>query len=140
MSPQKKKPSQKKGKANEIDAEVGKQLKRLRIVSGLSQEELAARVQITFQQIQKYENGANRISASRLYEFSKILDTPVEFFFSTWNAQSKKNEGNSEFNIDDDVMTQKETLDLVHVYYSLKSPGLRKNFLKLFKAIVKNYN
>lgn len=71
--------TKKKGRANSIDEHVGLQLRQRRALMGYSQEKLAEQVGITFQQIQKYENGANRVSASRLYEFSKVLDIPVSF-------------------------------------------------------------
>lgn len=64
-----------------IDQQVGKRLKALRKVNGFTQEKLAGRCNITFQQIQKYEKGTNRISASRLCQFSHIFDVPVQDFF-----------------------------------------------------------
>lgn len=65
----------------ETDLHVGKQLRRIRNLRGLSQQALAARINLTFQQLQKYERGTNRISASVLYEFSQILEVPIEDFF-----------------------------------------------------------
>jgi transcriptional regulator with XRE-family HTH domain len=64
-----------------IDLHIGQRLKELRIVRGLSQAELGERVSITFQQIQKYEKGSNRVSCSRLYQFARILDVPPAYFF-----------------------------------------------------------
>ena len=66
---------------NAIDLHVGKRLRLRRTLLGMSQEQLGAELNITFQQVQKYERGANRISASRLWDMSQILDVPVSYFF-----------------------------------------------------------
>lgn len=112
---------------------------------GLSQEKLAEQVGITFQQIQKYENGANRISASRLYEFSKVLDIPVAFFFEGSNDQNGKKpvfglaeNDQAAFEGPDDVMKRKETLELIRVYYSIENPKLRKDLFKLVRSMAEN--
>ena len=68
-------------KPNPIDVHVGQRLRQRRVLAGLSQEKLARMVGITFQQVQKYERGANRIGASRLFDLSRVLDVPVGFFF-----------------------------------------------------------
>lgn len=70
-----------KGRATDLDVYVGKRLKEFRVMRGLTQEELAGKEGITFQQVQKYENGTNRIAASRLYSFSKILKVKADDFF-----------------------------------------------------------
>ncbi len=136
--------NKKKGRANSVDENVGMQLRQRRSLLGLSQEKLAEHVGITFQQIQKYENGANRISASRLYEFSKVLDIPVSFFFEGSNDQSSKpvfglaeNE-QAAFEGADDVMKRKETLELIRVYYSIENPKLRKDLFKLVRSMAEN--
>lgn len=140
-------PTKKKGRANSIDEHVGTQLRQRRSLMGISQEKLAERVGITFQQIQKYENGANRISASRLYEFSKVLETPVNFFFDSYSSLSEQmsrplhgmaeNE-QSAFEGPEDIMKRKETLELIRIYYSIKNPSRRKDLLKLLKSMVDN--
>lgn len=137
-------PTGKKGKANSIDEYVGVQLRQRRALLGLSQEKLAEKVGITFQQIQKYENGANRVSASRLYEFSKVLDIPVGFFFDNYGSnENRANVGFAEndqalFEGPDDVMKRKETLELIRVYYSIENPKLRKDLFKLVKSMAEN--
>lgn len=136
--------TKKKGRANSIDEHVGLQLRQRRALLGLSQEKLADQVGITFQQIQKYENGANRVSASRLYEFSKVLEIPVNFFFDNYALGANKSSiGFAEneqaaFEGQDDVMKRKETLELVRVYYSIKNPKLRKDLFKLVKSMAGN--
>jgi transcriptional regulator with XRE-family HTH domain len=134
----------KKGRANSIDEQVGNQLRQRRSLLGLSQEKLAEKVGITFQQIQKYENGANRISASRLFEFSKVLDTPINFFFELSGANEQaKNYGfsdneQSEYEGPENIMAKKETLELIRVYYSIKNEKKRKDLLKLIRSMAEN--
>ena len=70
-----------KGKPDEIDIEVGRRLRNRRAILGMSQEKLGELIGLTFQQVQKYEKGTNRVAAGRLYRFSKILDVPVNYFF-----------------------------------------------------------
>lgn len=129
----------KKGRANSIDEHVGQRLRQRRSILGISQEKLAELVGITFQQIQKYENGANRVSASRLFQFSQILEVPVDFFFDQSaklslvgmsDTQQEALEG-----MPGDVMQEKETLELIRVYYSIKNPKVRKDFFKLLKSM-----
>ena len=111
---------------------------------GLSQERLAERVGITFQQIQKYENGANRVSASRLYEFSKVLEIPVGFFFDNYGSNENKamagfsDNDQAGFEGADDIMSRKETIELIRVYYSIDNPKLRKDLFKLVKSMAEN--
>ena len=135
----------KKGRANSVDENVGMQLRQRRSLLGLSQEKLAEQVGITFQQIQKYENGANRISASRLYEFSKVLDIPVSFFFEGSNEQNNNRtvfglgeNDQAAFEGPEDVMKRKETLELIRVYYSIENPKLRKDLFKLVRSMAEN--
>jgi transcriptional regulator with XRE-family HTH domain len=135
----------KKGRATSIDENVGMQLRQRRALLGWTQEKLAERVGITFQQIQKYENGANRISASRLYEFSKVLGIPVNFFFESASANEDglvpygfAESDQAAFEGPDDVMHRKETLELVRVYYSIENPKLRKDLFKLVKSMAEN--
>jgi transcriptional regulator with XRE-family HTH domain len=120
------------------------QLRQRRSLLGLSQEKLAEQVGITFQQIQKYENGANRISASRLFEFSKVLDIPVTFFFENSNdaglriASGFAENEQADFEGPEDVMKRKETLELIRVYYSIENPKVRKDLFKLVKSMAEN--
>ena len=135
--------TKKKGRANSIDEHVGLQLRQRRALLGLSQEKLAEQVGITFQQIQKYENGANRVSASRLYEFSKVLEIPVTFFFESYGSNENKALGFAEgdqagFEGPDDVLKRKETIELIRVYYSIENPKLRKDLFKLVKSMAES--
>jgi len=137
-----------KGKASPIDEYVGKRLRQKRDLEGLSQERLAEHVGVSFQQIQKYENGANRISASRLYEFSKILNVPISFFFDRFDLAQNENEmqatGLSDSAAQEGLsgyanpMETKEARELIRHYFSLQDPKLRKNLLKFVKTMAEN--
>lgn len=119
--------------ANDIDLYVGKRLRRRRRLLGLTQQQLAESVGIRFQQIQKYECGANRISASRLFELSEALHVPVQYFYDGLAVQEMHREPtNSDLN--PDVLSQKETIDLIRAYYRL-GEGPRRRLLDLAKSL-----
>ena len=107
-----------------VDILVGKRIRHRRWVVGMTQQQLAESVGIKFQQIQKYETGANRVSASRLWDIAEALDIPVSFFF----------EGISEDGVVEassgtaDLMGDKEALDLVRSYYSIPENQRRRLF------------
>lgn len=128
-----------KGTPDPVDVHVGQRLKVRRSLLGLSQERLGKSIDLTFQQIQKYEQGMNRISAGRLYQFSKILQVPVSYFFDNFQGARTAAAGlsdNEQSNfIDDSVMNDKETLELVRTFTSIKDPEVRKNALRLLKSI-----
>lgn len=132
----------KKGVPNEIDVHVGQRLRVRRSLLGMSQEKLAEAIGLTFQQVQKYERGTNRVSAGRLFELSHILDVPVSYFFDhvgeTANM-AKLQRGLADNKQDafegEDVMNRKETLDLVRVYYSVEDPEARKDIMKFLKSM-----
>jgi transcriptional regulator with XRE-family HTH domain len=118
--------------ANDIDLYVGKRLRRRRRLLGLTQQQLAEAVGIRFQQIQKYECGANRISASRLFELSEALHVSVQYFYDGLAAHELRREPNGDLN--PDVLSQKETIDLIRAYYRL-SEGPRRRLLDLAKSL-----
>jgi transcriptional regulator with XRE-family HTH domain len=117
---------------NEIDFHIGKRLRRRRRLLGLTQQQLAESVGIRFQQIQKYECGANRVSASRLFELAESLDVPAQYFYEGLSPDEDK--------VDDpdamaaDILSQKETMDLVRAYYRLGERP-RKRLLELAKSL-----
>lgn len=131
-----------KGTPNEMDIHVGQRLKVRRALLGLSQEKLAESVGLTFQQIQKYERGTNRVSAGRLFDLSKTLDIPVSYFFEQFGNTASSNyaaHGMADNDQDgfapEDVMSSKETLDLVRTYYAIKDPEARKDIMKFVKSM-----
>jgi transcriptional regulator with XRE-family HTH domain len=130
------------GRINPIDKHVGHRLRQRRALLGISQEKLGEAVGLTFQQIQKYERGSNRIGASRLYQFSCILEVPVSYFFDDIADKLKTPEGQlaglsdgGQDSIDMDPMSRQETLTLVRAYYQISNPAIRKRLLELARTI-----
>lgn len=118
---------------SDIDLHVGKRLRRRRRLLGLTQQTLAEQVGIRFQQIQKYECGANRVSAARLFELSEALSVPVQYFYEGLSARDAYL-GEDPANIASDVLSKKETMDLVRAYYSM-GEAPRKHLLDLAKSL-----
>jgi transcriptional regulator with XRE-family HTH domain len=125
-----------RGHATDVDAHVGERLRALREQHGLSQEALGQRVDVSFQQIQKYERGTNRVGASRLYEFAKVLSVPVETFFDGLPSDAR----------DDDearaAVTQlaqfarsKEGGELMMAFASIKDVKARRQILQLIRTL-----
>jgi len=119
---------------NDIDLYVGRRLRRRRRLLGLTQQKLAEKVGIRFQQIQKYECGANRVSAARLFELSQALSVPIQYFYEGLSeAGNAFSEPNPEL-LAPDVLSRKETMDLIRAYYAL-GPGPRRHLLDLTKSL-----
>ncbi|MED5550710.1 MAG: helix-turn-helix transcriptional regulator [Pseudomonadota bacterium] len=116
---------------NDIDLHVGKRLRRRRRLLGLTQQQLAESVGIRFQQIQKYECGANRVSASRLFELAESLDVPVQYFYE---GLSQRDQVDNDTRLSADILSQKETMDLIRAYYRLGERP-RKRLLELAKSL-----
>ena len=121
--------------AHPIDLHVGARLRQRRRLLGMTQQKLAEAVRIRFQQIQKYESGANRISASRLWALSRALDVPVAFFFEGLDDRPAKTaETNGHHSAPADAFQNKETIDLVRAFYTLNDEP-RRRLLDLAKAM-----
>lgn len=126
--------------AHPIDIHVGRRLRQRRRLLGLTQEKLAKAVDIRFQQIQKYESGSNRISASRLWSLSKALDVSIAYFFEGMNGAEPKLEIDikEEYGITETpaegLLDEKETMDLVRYYYRLDEEP-RRRLLDLARAL-----
>lgn len=121
--------------ASDIDLHVGKRLRRRRRLLGLTQQQLADAVGIRFQQIQKYECGANRVSAARLWELAEALNVPAQYFYDGLPsnvAHRPANDGLGEPMAD--LMAQRETIDLIRAYYQL-SERPRRRLLDLAKSL-----
>ena len=88
-------PSTAEGLGNPVDVHVGKRIKTRRLVRGWTQDELAKAVDLSFQQVQKYERGSNRVSAGRLYELSKALDVPIQYFFDDYVDEKEDSHSSS---------------------------------------------
>ncbi|MGD9637588.1 MAG: helix-turn-helix domain-containing protein [Alphaproteobacteria bacterium] len=126
-----------------IDIYVGKRLRLRRNILGLSQEQLAKNIGISFQQIQKYEHGTNRISASRLYDISRVLKVPISFFFDDIkNDAELSNQKDCALTLINsnslnplDPMDKSETLELVNYYWKISNTASRTKILELVKAL-----
>ena len=109
-----------------VDVHVGKRIRHRRWLVGMTQQQLAESVGIKFQQIQKYETGANRVSASRLWDIADALDVEVSFFFEGLeNDSGEREETNS---VPSDLLGDKEALDLVRSYYAIPENQRRRLF------------
>ena len=120
------------GKPNPVDVHVGGRVRLRRTLLGMSQEKLGEALGLTFQQVQKYERGANRIGASRLYDLSRVLDVPVSFFFDDMALESDQG---ARAAVLADPMAKRETLELVRAYYKVSNPAVRKRLFELAKAL-----
>jgi transcriptional regulator with XRE-family HTH domain len=133
------------GVSDPVDVHVGSRVRLRRTLLGLSQERLGEAVGLTFQQIQKYERGANRIGASRMYDLAHVLDVPVSFFFDDMPEDVKQRDAAPVAVADDDEATgaepnplnRRETLELVRAYYRIQSARVRKRMFELVKAVAR---
>ena len=116
----------------EIDIHVGLRVRQRRVLCGLSQTALANLIGVTFQQLQKYERGMNRISASKLWQLSQVLDVPVQWFFKEYSELEEENEVQQE-----SLHMKRETLELVRNYVAAP-PDVQQKFLSLLKSIANN--
>ena len=139
------------GEPNPVDIHVGNRIRIRRNILGWSQEKLGDLLGLTFQQIQKYEKGMNRVSASRLWEFSVVFDSPISFFyddidktvakqsprmFSNPEAGVSLNEDLEVFNVD--PMLKQETLELVRAYYKIQNRQAARHLFDLIVAMSKS--
>lgn len=134
------------GRPNPIDIHVGSRVRLQRIILGLSQETLGEKIGLTFQQVQKYERGANRIGASRLWELSKVLHVPVEFFFDEMSPDTAKMMNQIIAGDDDwkaaslvtptsDPLERREVLELVRSFCRIGDDGVRRRLFELSKTL-----
>ncbi|MCB1355724.1 MAG: helix-turn-helix transcriptional regulator [Maritimibacter sp.] len=107
-----------------VDVHVGKRIRHRRWMVGMTQQQLAEKVGIKFQQIQKYETGMNRVSASRLWDISEALSVPVDFFFEGLEAGAKP----ADTTLPGDILADKEALELVRSYYAIPENQRRRLF------------
>ena len=136
-------------KSHAVDTHVGARMRQRRTLLGMSQTKLGDAVGLTFQQIQKYERGSNRVSSSRLFEFAKVLDVPVAYFFDEMPANAlsgrpmsgrgRKGFGEAgtpfEQEKDKDPLIKRETLELVRAYYKIREARVRKRIFEMVKAV-----
>lgn len=124
-----------------IDVHVGARVRARRRLLGITQERLGEALGLTFQQVQKYERGSNRISASRLFELSRILAVPVTYFYEGAEAEAVAGEETAALPevaaapFGNEQLSSRETHDLLRSYYALPDPQVRRRFLDLLKAV-----
>ena len=129
-----------------IDVHVGSRIRLRRTLLGMSQERLGEALGLTFQQVQKYERGVNRVGASRLFDLSRVLDVPISFFFDDMPDSLSANfggvpsrrlggGGESQDPFGDDTLSRRETLELVRAYYRITDPSVRKRVFDLIKSM-----
>lgn len=130
------------GIPNPIDVHVGSRVRLRRTLLGLSQEKLGEAIGLTFQQVQKYERGANRIGASRLFDLSRVLDVPVGYFFEDISDEVAARSprlirglAETPEPYEPDPMAKRETLELVRAYYRIREPKVRKRLFEMTKAL-----
>ncbi len=140
QSPPRRTPAR-QSKPNPVDVHVGSRVRLRRTLLGLSQEKLGDALGLTFQQVQKYERGANRIGASRLFDLSRVLEVPVSFFFDEMSAETPVPAAAAgladlpQMQFEADPMAKRETLELVRAYYRIEDPMVRRRIFDLAKAL-----
>ena len=133
-------------RASPIDAHVGSRVRLRRTLLGMSQEKLGEALGLTFQQVQKYERGVNRIGASRLFDLARVLDVPIGFFFDDLPPEMGGNVAvrsrpalyglaEAQNGFEDDNMNKRETLELVRAYYRITDSAVRKRVFDLIKSL-----
>jgi transcriptional regulator with XRE-family HTH domain len=128
-----------------IDVHVGGRVRLRRTLLGMSQEKLGDALGLTFQQVQKYERGVNRIGASRLFDLSRVLDVPIGFFFDdmpdalgvggSMSARRSYGLAEQQEGFDDETLHRRETLELVRAYYRINDSSVRKRVFELIKSL-----
>jgi transcriptional regulator with XRE-family HTH domain len=130
-------PTLPKKQANPIDAQVGNRLRLRRMMIGMSQERLGELLGLTFQQVQKYEKGVNRIGAGRLFEIARILGVPIQYFYESVSQQLAGAPGFAETESPPvlEFVSSGEGLQLSLAYMRIKDPKVRKRVLDLVKSL-----
>jgi transcriptional regulator with XRE-family HTH domain len=127
-----------------IDVHVGSRVRLRRTLLGMSQEKLGEALGLTFQQVQKYERGVNRIGASRLFDLARVLDVPIGFFFddmpdalggSGGGMRRSMGFADQQDGFEDDTLHRRETLELVRAYYRITDASVRKRVFDLIKSL-----
>lgn len=138
--------SERESRPSPIDVHVGTRIRLRRTLMGMSQERLGEALGLTFQQVQKYERGVNRVGASRLFDLSRVLDVPISFFFDDMPDSLTSSLGGpggrrttslseSPDPFGDETLNRRETLELVRAYYRITDPSVRKRVFDLIKSM-----
>jgi len=138
--------TERESRPSPIDVHVGSRIRLRRTLLGMSQERLGEALGLTFQQVQKYERGVNRVGASRLFDLSRVMDVPISFFFDDMpdalsgaagpmGARRVGGFAEAQDGFGDDTMNRRETLELVRAYYRITDPAVRKRVFELIKSM-----
>ena len=136
----------KESRPSPIDVHVGSRIRLRRTLLGMSQERLGEALGLTFQQVQKYERGVNRVGASRLFDLARVLDVPISFFFDdlseavtsalpTGGGRRPLGFEQTQDSFSDETLNRRETLELVRAYYRISDPAVRKRVFELIKSM-----
>jgi transcriptional regulator with XRE-family HTH domain len=136
-----------KGFPNPIDVYVGQRIRQRRVLLGMTQEKVAAAIGLTYQQVQKYERGADRVVSSRLFVLARILNVKISYFFEEMEASVAAKSPSQLAGVptskmqtpsgEPDPLGKRETLELVRAYYQIADPRLRKRVFELAKALAR---
>jgi transcriptional regulator with XRE-family HTH domain len=140
---------EKENRPSPVDVHVGARIRLRRTLMGMSQERLGEALGLTFQQVQKYERGVNRVGASRLFDLSRVLDVPISFFYDNMPEPLGSGGGNFQPSPravtgfaeqqagfgNDETQNTRETLELVRAYYRITDPSIRKRVFDLMKSM-----
>ncbi len=121
--------------ANAIDKKLGQRVRTRRLEIGMSQEKLAELLGVTFQQVQKYEKGVNRIAASRLHDIAASLDVPIAKFFEGLGGRASTGVAETSRDYIDDALATPEGTELMSLFASIKSRKVRRQVVELVKAL-----
>ncbi len=129
------------GRPHPVDVHVGARVRQRRVLLGMNQTILGKALGVSFQRVQKYENGSNRIGSSRLYDLSRLLDVSIEYFFDdmppevTASSPAKgRGKAKEPPGYELDPMVKRETLELVRAYYKIENAGVRKRLREMGRA------
>ena len=131
-------PAVRTSRSNAVDAHVGRRIRLRRTLLGMSQERLAEALGLTFQQVQKYEKGVNRVGASRLFDLARVLEVPIGYFFDDMPDGPKQDPSGlaaAASNPAYEQSVKRETLDLVRAYYAIRDPQVRRRVYDLAKVL-----
>jgi transcriptional regulator with XRE-family HTH domain len=124
------------GVPDPVDVHVGARIRTRRLLLGMNQETLANALGLTFQQVQKYEGGANRVSASRLAEVAQVLGVTVSYFFNDLGlAGETEADAEAEFR---EMLQRPEAIELIRWYYAIPDPEVRQQFLEMVKTVARS--
>lgn len=137
MAPRNPDTTESTGRTNSVDAAVGKRIRQRRTELAMSQEKLAEALGLTFQQVQKYEKGVNRVGASRLFDLARVLAVPLEYFFEDLAPARPAEAPSAPANATPDVEPnlKRETLELIQAYNTIRNPVVRRRVYDLARAL-----